>query len=267
MFKEISPADIRENIETTLALLKKQAYVPQTVVLSTEERKKLYDFFYTYSTFGLERSKYSDCYLKEQSDLDELNKKVFGDMDDEIRTIIEKCGVDPKKVFVLYNPYCKMDIQLSNCMKAYSIAKIGNYTIEFTRDCPISRDSEQINNFIESIQQEKYETYKDGAADFKVFTEINGQIIQIYWHLEDMNFGGCIKFKDYQIGGNFGMRGFSFSISSGMMKKDEGIASCINELMPFFESFQALLNEELVSKTTQSSSTDAPKEVTLKIER
>ena len=267
MVRDISPMDIRDNIETTLALLKKQEYVPQTIVLSTEERKRLYDFFYTYSTFGLERSRYPDYYyLKEQAAVDKINEQVFLDMDDEVRTIIEKCGVDPKAVFAIYKTYCEMNIQLSNCMGAYSIAKIGDYTIEFTRDCPINRDSEQINNFIESVQQKKYETYKNGEANFRVFTEINGQIIQIYWHVEDMHFGGCIKFKDYQIGGNFGMKGFSFSISSGMMKKDEGIASCINELMPFFESFQALLNEELSSKTSQSNSTADSKGATLKRE-
>ena len=49
-------------------------------------------------------------------------------------------------------------------------------------------------------------------------------------------FGEHVSFMGQQIGGNFGLSGFRFSVSSGMMKKDEGRANCINSLVPFFEN-------------------------------
>lgn len=42
---EISPADISEHIDKVHSLLKKQNYIPQSTVLTTEERKKYMAFY------------------------------------------------------------------------------------------------------------------------------------------------------------------------------------------------------------------------------
>lgn len=245
---EISSRDIDEHIEKILLLLKKQNYIPQATALTTQERKKLDELLFTYDEYGDEECIYGIYYhLETQEDVDALNQRVFENMDDETRAIISKCGVSPNKVFSMYEGYCNIDRHLLSSMQAYGIAQVGEYTIEITRGHPIDRHSAEIEKFREDVQQEKFNRYKDGEAKFRVSCEINGEKKQIYYHSEGMHFGGHVSFMGQQIGGNFGIGGFRFSLSSGMMKKDEGRVNCINSLMPFFEYFENLLSQEIVN--------------------
>jgi len=203
---------------------------------------------FKYDEYGYEECVYgSYCCLKTQEEVDSLNQKVFGNMDEEIRAIISKCGVNPNKVFILYEGYCDIDRSLLSSMQAYGIAQVGEYTIEMTRSHPIDSYSEEIKTFREDVKQEKIDRYKDGEAAFRVSCEMNGEKKAIYCHSEEMHFGGFVSFMGQQIGGNFGIDGFQFSSSIGMMKKDEGRANCINRLMPFFEYFEYLLSQEIVN--------------------
>lgn len=240
---------IDEHIERVLLLLKKINYIPQATALNTHERKKLYELLFTYDTYGNEKSIYDEYYnLKTQEEVQVLNQKVFENMDEETRTIISKCGVSPKKVFSMDEGDCDIDRQLLDSMQAYGIAQVGQYTIEIIRRHPIDRHSAEIESFREDVRQEKFDKYKDGEATFRVSCEINGEKKQIYYHSEDMHFGGLISFMGQQIGGNFGFEGvLRFSSSSGMMKKDEGRANVINSLLPFFESFENLLSQEIMN--------------------
>lgn len=240
----ISSKDVNVHIEKVISLLKGQNYTLQATALTTHERKKLWELFYTFSQYGSSNCKFGDYYnLKSQKHVDNLNKEVFENADEETRIIIAKCGVDAKRVFVIDKNGCNIDNHLFNSMCAYSTVKIGKYTIVFTRDHPIDKESLEIKNFIEDMQQEKFKRYKDGEATFRVISEEDGKEEQIYFHSEGLHFGGYISFMGVQIGGNFGMRGFNFSGTSGMMKMDEGRANCINDLLPFFESFEELLSQ------------------------
>lgn len=245
---EISSRDIDEHIEKILLLLKKQNYISQATALTTHERKKLDELLFKYNEYGDEECVYGSYYrLKTQEDVDSLNQKVFENMDEETRAIISKCGISPNKVFSMDEGDCNIDRHLLSSMQAYGIAQVGEYTIEITRNHPIDRHSTEIESFREDVQQEKFDRYKDGEATFRVSCEINGEKKTIYYHSEGMHFGGFISFMGQQIGGNFGIGGFHFSLSSGMMKKDEGRANCINSLMPFFEYFENLLSQEIVN--------------------
>ncbi len=245
---EISSGDIDKHIEKILLLLKKQNYIPQTIVLTTQERKKLDELLFEYNEYGEEKCIYGIYYnLETQEDVDALNQRVFEKMDDETRAIISKCGVSPNKVFSMYEGYCDIDRYLLSSMQAYGIAQVGEYTIEITRGHPIDRHSAEIERFHEDFQQKKFNRYKDGEATFRVSCEINGEKKQIYYHSEGMHFGGYVSFMGQQIGGNFGIEGSRFSLFSGMMKKDEGRANCINILMPFFENFENLLFQEIAN--------------------
>ena len=254
---EISSKDINEHIEKVLLLLKKQNYIPQATALTTQERKKLYEFLFTYDEYGDEECVYGKYYyLKNKEEVDALNQIVFGNMDEETRAIILKCGVSPSKVFSIEEGECIIDKQLLSSMQAYGIAQVDKYTIQMTRSHPIDRNSIEINHFREDVQEKKYDRYKDGEATFRVLCEINGQLQTIYYHSESMHFRGLISFMGVQIGGNFGMRGFSFSPSSGMMKMDEGRANCINSLMTFFKDFENLLSQEIVNGFPSSAIED-----------
>ena len=245
MSTEISPECINEHIKKVLLLLKKQNYIPQATVLTTQERKKLFNLLFTYNENGYEESVYGEYYyLETQEEVDVLNQKVFENMDEETRAIIFKCGVNPNKVFSMNEGDCDIDKQLLFSMQAYGIAQVGEYTIEITRGHPIDRHSVEIESFREDAQQEKFARYKDGEAKFIVSHEINGKKIHIYYHSEGMHFGGYISFMGQQIGGNFGSSGFQIN-SSGMMKMNEGRSNCINELIPFFEYFENVLFQEI----------------------
>ena len=245
MSTEISPKYIDRHIKKILLLLKEQNYIPQATVLTTQERKKLFDLLFTYDECGNEESVYGEYYyFKTQEEVDELNQNVFENMDEETRAIIFKCGVNPNKVFSINEGNCDIDKQLLFSMQTYGIAQVGEYTIEITRGHPIARHSAEIESFCEDFQQEKFAKYKDGEANFIVSHEINGKKIHIYHHSEGMHFGGYISFMGQQIGGNFGFRGFQIN-SSGMMNMDEGRSNCTNELIPFFEQFENLLLQEI----------------------
>lgn len=99
-----------------------------------------------------------------------------------------------------------------------------------------------------------FERYQNGEANFQVLKEVDGKEKEIYRNDEGMHFGGCIKYKGKRIGGNFGIWGFFFSLSSGMMKRDEGIAQCIDELVPFFEYFETLLSQTAKNDMETSNS-------------
>lgn len=250
---EISSRDIDEHIEKILLLLKKQNYISQATALTTHERKKLNDLLFKYDEYGDKEYVYGNYYsLMTQEDVDSLNQKVFENMDEETRAIISKCNVNPSKVFSMIEGNCDIDGHLLSSMQAYGIAQVGEYTIEITRNHPIDRHSIEIEAFREDVQQEKFDRYKDGEATFRVSCEINGKKKTIYYHSEGMRFGGLISFMGQQIGGNFGIGGFRFSPISGMMKKDEGRANCINSLMPFFEYFENLLSQEIVNSFPNS---------------
>ena len=247
---EISPKEITEHIERVLSLLKNQNYIPLATVLVTQERDKLYNLLFSYDEYGGGKSKFGDYYrLKTQEDVDNLNKEVLKNMDGETYAIIMKCGVDPNKVFSFNGGRCDIDEQLFDSMSAHSVTRIGEYTIDFSREHPIDRNSAVIKSFCEEFQQEKFDRYKDGEASFRVFRETsgNGTPQVVYSHREGMKFGGYIGFMGHQIGGNFGMAGFRFSGSAVMMKMDEGIANSINDLMPFFYSFENLLEKEIIN--------------------
>lgn len=242
----ISSTDVKRHIEKVISLLKQQEYTPQATVLTREERLKLFNFFYSYSQNGVPNNNFeSPFHLRTEEELEKQNQKLFENMDDEIRAIITKCNADPKKVYLLNNKYGETDSRISYSMESRGIAKIGEYTIEFGLVHPIERNSIQIQNFREEFQQEKYERYKNGESVFKVSKEINGEKKIVYYHSEDMQFGGYISFMDEQIGGNFGIKGHQISLATGLMKKEEGIARCINKLMPFFRSFEKLLSNQI----------------------
>lgn len=245
---EISSKDIDEHIEKILLLLKQQNYISQAIALTSHERKKLWDLLFKYDEYGGKQCIYGIYHrLNIQEDVDSLNQKVFENMDEETRAIISKCGVRPNEVFFMDEGGCNIDRYLLSSMQAYGIAQVGEYTIEITRNHPIDRHSAEIKSFREDVQQEKFDRYKDGEATFKVSCELNGEKKTIYYHSEDMHFGGYISFMGQQIGGNFGINGLRFSLSSGMMEKDKGRSNCINSLMPFFEYFENLLSQEIVS--------------------
>ncbi len=149
------------------------------------------------------------------------------------------------KGYEIYKVYEDAGISAKTGNKRPAFARVGEYTIEITRGHPVDCQSAEIESFRENVRQEKFDRYKDGEATFRVFCEINGEKKQIYFHSEDMHFGGHVSFMGQQIGGNFGLSGFRFSVSSGMMKKDGGRANCINSLVPFFENFENLLSFEI----------------------
>lgn len=149
------------------------------------------------------------------------------------------------KGYEIYKVYEDAGISAKTGNKRPAFARVGEYTIEITRGHPVDCQSAEIESFREDVRQEKFDRYKDGEATFRVFCEINGEKKQIYFHSEDMHFGEHVSFMGQQIGGNFGLSGFRFSVSSGMMKKDEGRANCINSLVPFFENFENLLSFEI----------------------
>ena len=67
-----------------------------------------------------------------------------------------------------------------------------------------------------------------------------------------MIFDGYISFMETQIGGEFGLRGYQFSLESGMMVKDEERTKYINDLMLFFEYFKSLLEQNLVDNQEET---------------
>lgn len=156
MVREIMGEVIDEHIEKVLSLLKKQNYISQVVALTTEERKKLYDFLFIRDEFGKEECIYNREYyeLENQEDIDSLNQKVLENMDEEACALIAKCGVVPQKVFVKNKSGCSIDERLLSAMEAYGIAKVGEFTIEARYHRPIDMDSVEIKSFCEEAKQE-----------------------------------------------------------------------------------------------------------------
>lgn len=251
---EISSELVDKHIERTLELLKKQKFIPQAISLTYQERKQLDEFLFTHDEYGREKCIFGKYYyLKIEKDVEKLNQIAFENMNAEIQKIFLKCGVCPKRIFSFENGNCDLDRKLLSSFHSYSITHVGDFIIELTRKHPLDRQSAEIISFREEVQQEKYEKHKEGEATFKVFYNKNGERKQIYYHQEGMHFGGHINFMGYQIGGNFGLRGFRFSAFSGMMEKEEGRATCINELIPFFENFENLLMQEIMENTENLS--------------
>ena len=245
----IHPEDIDNHIKNVFELLRKQEYAPLGAELSREERKQLFEFFYEYKgIYGEAEEKfYKYYYNKTISQVESLNKEAYEKANDEIKMIVTKCGVDPRKIFVLDTDRgsCYIDDNILNAMYNKGNIEIGDYYIEAKYDYPVDRDSEQILRFQESVQDDRYSRAKDGEATFSVYKNVDGKREKIYYHSDGINFGGLICFKDYQIGGNFGIGGFSFDVETGMMYKDSGRAKCINELMPFFAEFEEVLSKNL----------------------
>lgn len=245
----INSKDRENHIETILSLLKKQNYTSQTTILTTSERKKLYDFLYLYDECGDWDCVFGEYYnLTTQEDVDKFNEKVFENMDEEIREIITKCDIDTKKLFFIDKNFCDINKQLILSMQAYSTANVGDYTIEFIRDHPIDIDSDEIKAFHEDVQKEKVDKYKDGEASFKVSAKTNfGEEVECYYHSEEMHAGGYVSFMGEQIGGNFGINEFRFSNSSGIILGYEGSKISESELMTFFKYFESLLSFEIIN--------------------
>lgn len=253
MSTEISYREIKEHIEKLNSLLKQQIYVPQATVLTLQEREKLYNFLYSYNKFGTEKCNFGDYgFLETQEEVDEFNKKVFENMDEEIRAIIVKCGVDPRKIFYLDERGCDINKKLYNSMSAYGIANIGEYTIEVTYGHPIDRESVEVKSFSEEVQQENLNRYKNGEATFRVSCDLMGQNKSIYYHSEGMHFGGRTSFMNKQISGNFGFDHY-FSGRYGMDKTDVEIANYINEIMLFLKSFEEILFDALSENNTYNN--------------
>ena len=242
----IESKDVDNYIERIFELLRKQKYQSLGIELTREERKRLFDFFCIYSEYGIEDYKFKKLYrIKTEEDLNSLNKCAYEQADDELKRIITKCKSDPKKIFLINNGICNIDNNIKNAMYNNGILEIGDYKIEVSYDHPIDRNSEEITHFLEEFQEKKYLRAKDGEACFIVYKNTNGNLEEIYRHKDDIQFGGYISFMEKQIGGNFGMRGFSFNLEKGMMFKEIGRSECINELMPFFYQFESLLCNNL----------------------
>lgn len=207
---------------------------------------------FTFSDYGREEcicDKYCFC---PKEDITTFIQETLMKMDEEIKSIVTKCGISINEVFVIKENICKINKILLSSLQAYGSTKIGDFTIECLHNHPVERDYAEITIFKEEVQEEKYEQFKDGAVTFRVFCDINGERKEIYCHSEHVIFDGYISFMETQIGGEFGLRGYQFSLESGMMVKDEERTKYINDLMLFFEYFKSLLEQNLVDNQEET---------------
>lgn len=248
MSTKIDNEVITMHIETINSLLKNQKYNLMATLLTTSERKKLYDFFFTYKKFGGEMSNFGDWYeLGKQKDVDRYNEKVYKNSSDEIRAIILKCGVAPQKVYLLKDGSCQMDSALENSMKAYSTTKVGAYTIELTRNHPIDWDSVELEAFRKEIQPVKFNQYKDGAATIRVSCNIDGQSRCVYDVFESMHQQEpTVFFNGVQISGDFGLSWRYCVRAAGRMNQEKRID--FTPFILFAESFEKLLTDNISLK-------------------
>ena len=247
----INSRDIDNYIENLFDLLSKQDYYSLGVELTREERKKLFTFFYSYDMYGMEKENFKRFWgTRKAIDLLALNRLAFNQADDELKKIIIKCGANPNKIFILKNGHCEIDNNILVSMYNNGILDLGDYVIKTRQDHPVDRDSEEINHFMESFREKKYLRAKDGERTFTIYEKTKGKLRKKYHHSDGIHFGGLITFNGAQIGGNFGMRGYSFCFyqGKGMMYMDIGRAKWINELIPFFKEMHNILTNNLANE-------------------
>ncbi len=241
--RNVTKKDIDAYTDRILDLLKKQNYTSLYTKLTREERKKLYEFFFILKDWGREEAKY-DIYTKRDK-LQDINEKEYNEMDDELKQLVIKCGVNPKEVYNYSRNYLWIDNRIYYSMQDYGTLQLGDYTISVNYQHPVDRDSEEIDSFLDEVQDMKYEKSKNGQARFMVYQKIDGEDECIYKHSEHIHFGDYISYKDIQIGHINSINSYRFDLYSGMMEKEACIARNINEIMNFLMSFEELLTQNL----------------------
>ncbi len=234
---------VDEDIKKILSLLKEQNYISKTTVLARGEREKLFKLLFVWDKYGMEESIWEYWEYDTPKAIATLNREAFNNMNKETRSIISKCGVRPDKIFSFDEGQCCISRQLLSSMQAYGVAKVGEYTIEITREHPINRDSDEIRMFYKPLQSEKYEKFKDGAATYRVLHDTKEGQEEIYRHIEGLHFGDHILFKGQHIGGYY--------VATELEKRR---AKCIDELEPYFKEFEKLLSQNIIDNQYPNNS-------------
>ena len=129
-----------EKIVSVVNLLNELDYEYDGIILTEEERKKLFDFTFKYKGCRLNLSSIiEDIHYPEY--VARLNASVAINLTPEVETIITKCGVDPHRVFVFadsssYENNTRIDPRLYAAMYGISYAVVDNYCIRRTIGYP-----------------------------------------------------------------------------------------------------------------------------------
>lgn len=229
--------------KSILDLLKKQEYAPQGVVLTTEERNKLYEFLYKYSITGMKSYRYDYSKI---GTIENYNEFLFENIDDETKALIEKIGANPKAIFLDNDSQIlSLDTNISRSLKSHGTAQAGQYTINVSKGHPVLLDSDELKDLSEKDKQKKHDKFKDGACFFKVSTEVNGERKEIYVHKETVQIGDYVLFKNEQIGGEYNFTKIVVSPMFGPIRTHRGIINNLDELLVFFKDFENSLKKNI----------------------
>ena len=133
-----------EKIYSVLSLLKVVNFKRIGTVLTDEERNKLLKFNFKHGKFNYNLSFIIED-LNYPEYVDRINKYLFDSLTPDVLEIIEKCGVDPHKVFVFTdtNPLesnVRIDPKLYSAMHGNSCASCDDFFIVRFFDFPTNDD-------------------------------------------------------------------------------------------------------------------------------
>lgn len=245
MLVNISEKDIKEHTNKIFELLENTEFEPINIKLTRDERIKLYDFLFIIdSFFGNEEFVYPEYYsAKTDEEINSLNEKVYNDMNEEIKELIIKCGVDPKKLFVATKYGCDLNSKLNSSIIDEGTLNIGDYIVRVYCDHPIKRDSDELKDYMEEYQDELYEKHKNGDVHYFVEKNTEGKVEVIYNINNSLQIGNHAYYKEISLGNDHSLKDLKFDINSGMMIWQAKIAKNINEIMDFFDEFERVLSK------------------------
>ena len=133
-----------EKIYEVLNLLKEINYELFCTKLNDSERKKLFDFSFRRKGFCYDLSMIIED-LNYPEYVKRINKLYFDNLTPDVKEIIEKCGVDPKNIFVYtdsgsYECNSRIDPNLYAAMHGTSYAAVGKYIIDRNLGNPLNDD-------------------------------------------------------------------------------------------------------------------------------
>ena len=240
MKRHISVQEIVSHTEYIYDLLRSQNYVPLGVILTPEERTKLFNFLYVYSEFDY-KIRFNDHYPLADNKAALMSEEAFYDMDNDIKFIITKIGVNPYSIFVSNGDKIELDDRITKSLYAQGMVRVGEYTVTRTLSQPITYDSPLLKYMDEEKRLKYTEEFREGVPKFELRDKNNNLV---YYH---GNYGNSvdsknmidIRYNGIQLNGNY-LTYFQGSLIP--------LALDMGDILIFFDNIEKLLNNQLTKK-------------------